>query len=86
MLPLLIHNFLMPILHLFRMQISLYISSSVICSAKLYMTDQKLSQVCKSEAEGEKKSLRKGSDEIISLHFCTGGVLDADRFAGLTSG
>lgn len=63
MLPLLIHNFLMPILHLFRMQISLYISSPVICSrsvrAKLYMTDQKLSQVCKSKAEGGKQSLRK---------------------------
>lgn len=77
MLPLLIHNFLMPILHLFRMQISLYISSPGICSwslrAKLRMTDQKLSQVCKSEAERGKQSLRKRLRwNYITAFWCWG--------------
>lgn len=57
------------------LQISLYLSSPDICTwslhVKLYMTDQNLSQVCTSEAEGGKQSLRKR----LRWNFCCWGTL-----------
>lgn len=68
--------------------VSFYLSSPDICSwslhVKLYMTDQKLSQCVNLRQKGESKSSGKGSDEIISLCIGAEGLLDADRFAGLT--
>lgn len=66
MLPSLIHNCLMLILQLLRMNWAAnqsLLSSPDICTwslhVSLYMTHWNLSQVCKSEAEGGKQNLRR---------------------------